>query len=69
MMERLSGKIIKIFKLVKFKISAWLGHVSAPAEVYPYADNYDPAAEGQWELEQKSVCSFGEKIDMVFPPL
>lgn len=45
-------------------VGAWLGHMSAPAEVYPYADKYDPAAEGQWELENKSYCSFGVKIDM-----
>ena len=69
MMERLLGKLIEIFKLVKFKISAWLENVSAPAEVFPYADNYDASAEGQWELEKvKSDCSFGE-FSMVFPPL
>ena len=63
------GKLIEIFKLVKFKISAWLENVSAPAEVFPYADNYDASAEGQWELENvKSDCSFGE-FSMVFPPL
>ena len=45
-----TGKLIEIFKLVKFKISAWLENVSAPAEVFPYADNYDASAEGQWEL-------------------
>ena len=69
MIKRLSGKLIEIFKLVKFKISAWLENVSAPAEVFPYADNYDASAEGQWELENvNSDCSFGE-ISMVFPPL
>ena len=41
--------------------------MSAPPDVFPYAENYDPSAQGQWSLERApSMCGF-EELDMVSP--
>ena len=35
--------------------------MSAPPDVFPYAENYDPSAQGQWSLEGAQImCGFEE---------
>ena len=59
---------IKVSLKVEFKSSAWLKSVSVPPDVFPYAENYNPSAQGQWWLERaESMCGF-EGLDMVSPP-
>jgi len=60
--ENEKDAILANYAFGKSKIgSAWLKSVSAPPDVFPYAENYDPSAQGQWSLEMApTMCGYEE---------